>query len=65
MNIIYQSVKFDETDIERRYFRKYLNGEVKFFDVNVKNKTIREYWKKEVDCNSEVQYAVYGETIQL
>jgi hypothetical protein len=65
MNIIYQSVKFNEKDIAKRYFRKYFNGEVKFFDVNVKDKTIREYWLNEVDCDFAVKNAGYGETIKL
>lgn len=45
MNIIYQSVKFNENDIDRTYARLYSNGEIKFFDVNAKHKTIREYWQ--------------------
>lgn len=65
MNIKYQSVKFDEKDIASRYFRKYSNGEVKFFDVNMKNKTIREYYMNEIDCDDDVLAARYFETIKL
>jgi len=65
MNIIYQSTKFDEKDITSTYIRKYSNGEVKFFDVNAKQRTIREYWINEYDCNDSIKSAQSGETVKL
>lgn len=65
MNIIYQSVKFDPANITSRYFFKYSMGEVKFFDVNAKHKTIREYWLYEKDCDETVKLAPYSEMVKL
>ena len=44
MNIIYQSRNFKEADTISTYARLYSNAEVKFFDVNKKGQTIREWW---------------------
>ena len=55
MNIVYQSVKFDNANIVSRYVRKYSNGEVMFFDVNAKHKTIREYWMHQNDCDDFIK----------
>lgn len=44
MNIVFQSAKFNVADIVSSYARLYSNGEVKFFDVNMKGKTIREWY---------------------
>jgi len=65
MNIIYQSVKFDEKDITATYVRKYSNGEFKFFDVNAKGKTIREYWMNEVDFDDSLKSTPLGEFTRI
>lgn len=70
MNIIWQSVKFNEADIDRTYARLYSNGEIKFFDVNVKNKTIREYWQiaelaNNQDAVKKCRAAGYGEMVHV
>ena len=44
MHVIYQSRNFEEADIVSTYARLYSNAEVKFFDVNKKGQTIREWW---------------------
>ena len=59
MNIIYQSVKFNEKDIVATYARGYSNGEIKFYDVNKKNKTIREYWLHRDDVSKEISDKVH------
>lgn len=68
MNIIYQSVKFKETDIDRTYARLYSNGEIKFYDVNAKHKTIREYWQPAETADDQkavklCRAAGYGEMV--
>jgi hypothetical protein len=45
-NVIYQSVKFDQKNVVSVYARLYTNGDVKFFDVDRKHKTIREWWEQ-------------------
>ena len=44
MNVIYQSTRFAEDKIATTYARLYSNGEVKMFDVDMRHKTIREWW---------------------
>lgn len=44
MNIIWQSVKFDEKNIVARYVKLSSNDEAHFYDVDSRSKTIREYW---------------------
>lgn len=44
MNLIYQSKHFSPEKVVSTYARLYSNGEVKFFDVNLQHKTIRERW---------------------
>ncbi|QWY83172.1 hypothetical protein [Rhizobium phage RHph_X2_24] len=58
-NIIYQSVKFNENDIVAVYARGYSDGTVKFFDVNAKNKTIREYWVKREHLDAETAAKIH------
>lgn len=53
MNIIWQSVKFNEADIVAIYTRGYSDG----VEVNKKNKTIREWWCRKEDCPYESHVA--------
>lgn len=57
MNIIWQSVKFNESDIVAIYTRGYSDGTVKVVEVNDKNKTIREWWCLKEDCPYESHVA--------
>lgn len=59
MNIIWQSVKFNESDIVARYARGYSDNTIKFFDVNTKNKTIREYWMHRKDVEPAIAAQVH------
>lgn len=43
MVVIYQSKKFDPSKVVSVYARLYTNGEVKAFEVDDKNKKIREW----------------------
>lgn len=54
MNLIWQSVKFKSENIIATYAKQYSNGEIKFFDVNAKNQTIREYWLLRSDVKPEI-----------
>lgn len=51
MNIIYESRHFREVDVVATYARRYSNGEIKFYDVNAKSRTIREYWQRDGDTD--------------
>lgn len=44
MNVIWQSTRFSADKIATTYARLYSNGEVKMFDVDMRHKTIREWW---------------------
>lgn len=54
MNIIWQSVKFSPERIVATYAKQYSNDEIKFFDTNEKNQTIREYWMLRKDVKPEI-----------
>jgi hypothetical protein len=44
ITIIWQSVKYKAEDVRSVYACLYSNGEVKFFDVNLKSATTREWY---------------------
>jgi hypothetical protein len=44
MQVIWQSVKYKAEDVVSVYARLFSNGEVKFYDVNLKGQTIREWY---------------------
>jgi hypothetical protein len=44
VTVLWQSVKYKAEDVCSVYARLYNNGEVKFFDVNLKGATIREWY---------------------
>lgn len=44
MNVIWQSTRFSADKIATTYARLYSNDEVKMFDVDMRHKTIREWW---------------------
>ena len=62
MNIVYQSAHFKEADIVSTYARLYSNAEVNFYDVNLKGKTIREWWTTASDVPFSCKL-VEGETV--
>lgn len=69
MNIIYQSTRFAEDNIATTYARLYSNGEVKMFDVDMRHKTIREWWTTRdklpnVELRLGEQVYVSGLTVQ-
>ena len=54
MNVTYESRRFDPANIVATYARRYSNGEVKFFDIDAKSKTIREYWLPDHECDPAI-----------
>lgn len=62
MNIIYQSVKFDARNIVSVYARSYSNKEVLFLDVDIKGKTIREWYIPLAEV-THPEKLVAGETV--
>lgn len=54
MNIIWQSKHFAADKVVSTYARLYSNGEVGFYDVDIRHKTIREWWvqKEEVAADT-------------
>jgi hypothetical protein len=56
MKIIWQSVNYKREDVRSVYAILYKNGEVEFFDVNLKGETIREWYclKSELENTDEL-----------
>lgn len=51
MNVTYESKNFSEDKIVSRYARRFSNGEIKFYDVDNRGRTIREYWCRDEDAD--------------
>jgi len=60
MNITKQSVKFNESDVVSTYGWQHSDGSVRFYDVNLKGKTIREYWCPAGDVDAETSARFTG-----
>lgn len=57
-NEIYRSVKYSAARVAAVYARGYSDGTIKFFEVDAKSRTLREYWRRREECSPAVQAKV-------